>query len=381
MCRARPGPRCSYDARKRQAKAEHNFAILEDMRRTAESGGRQLTKRRRLRYELAVRRLEASQRVFWSTPEGQRSLEEQIGSAKEVLTNEFNNRRPRRSNPRHSEYLELQSVVERNGIAKEEALTHRQNSLRDMQLVRPEERRSLRQQATARGGKIGSNAHPISEVSAQRMRDMGEVESSRLSLREWNADDVARASSWVEHGGDPGFVENPRLRPVKSVRDNDGQMIDVGSKIEDYTPQSRLIRLNTPDGQVVEGRHDVHLTKNDAGDYVVTIKSTVGSSWEDASPIDVTRQQVGHIISDTTLATTKSKQLVGKTRNKAEALRIARHAMRDFDAPRVTALMGRDRVVNAGKRNGTSLQRRGINVWHRYAPDASDTGVDTDLRD
>lgn len=375
MCRARPGPRCSYDAGKRHLKAVNNHNWLTQKVEWYVDQGRTPPKRLRVRYNLGVRRLEAAQRVWWSTPRGQEELKENIEQITETLEAQYPHGAPDvLESDAFSEYSVLIAEQERFTLAKEEGRTHRINSLADMKLSSADERRSLRQQTTARGGRISANAHPVSAEVAAGIAEGLEVES--LRLRAWNEHDVARASSWVEQGADPGLVDNNRLRPVRTVRDEEGSLIPVGDKVEGISPRSRLIRLNTPDGQVVEGRHDFHLTKNSRNEYVVTVRSMVGSSWEDASPIDVTRQQVGHIISDSSRHMSQHKQFVGKSTSLEEAKEIFNNAQSEFDAAKVTAIIGRDRVVHSARRSNDTLQRRGINVWHRYAPDTSAQGID-----
>lgn len=376
MCRSRPGPRCSNTAQHRYNKASENFERVKaqyDSALERAGGDRERVPRRiRAKQSLASLRLNAAHQVYWATPAGQKFLKEEIETQREAL-DAFGEEtfQPSDTSDRARLHRSIRAKLTRASNRLAEGIERRTNSYADMHLVKSE-RRTLRTQATARGGNISRNAQPLSAPSAAELRSRLDAEG--ITLREWDENDVSRASSWVDRGVTGNtYKKNPRLRAFERGRDVDGRIITLGSKVEGEEPVSRLIRLNLPDGQVVEGRHDFHLTKNEDGKYVVSARSTVASSWEDASPIDNTKQQAGHLLSSGSRAgRAEAKMIIGTATSKTEAKRILAAAKREFDPARVTALMGRDILVSRAERRSTALQTRGFAIWQRYASDKYD---------
>lgn len=368
MCRERPGPRCSDGGWKRYQKAKTNFELVNASYQSSleqHSGDTERVPRRlRAKMSRASNRLNAAQQVYWATPHGQDELRERQGRYQAQLDSNFPSGAPEDEST--SEYLRwknLDSSVRRTEKRINEGIERRRGSYSDLKLVKGE-RRVLREQATARGGHLGRNAHPLSEANATSMRE--QLDAHGVSLREWNEDDVSRASSWVEHGSDASFRANTTVRPFQQGRDEDGNRVQLGRVLDDVKPVSRTIRVNSPDGQVVEARHDIFLTKNDNGQYIVSVRSRAVSSWEDASPIDNTKQDLGHLLTDRRLSHVESKHVYSVSTSKAEAKRSMTQAKRSHRSAQVTALMGRDILTARAARRSTSLQRRGIVIWHRF---------------
>lgn len=370
MCRERPGPRCTQSGRHRYEKAHTNYSYVRGLYTQAldaRNGDRsRVPAAISGRLDLATNRMNAANLVYWATPGGQKELAEDIQASEERLAENFPDGVPQDvSSGDRERHSHLQRRLASATNRRNEGIARRENSYADLKMVRGE-RSALREQATARGGNIGSNAHPLSPARAEELRE--DLDAAGVQLREWGPEDVSRAGTWVEAGSSPRrFSANARLRPFPRGRDEDGRTIQVGSTVEGEKPQQIMVRLNTPDGQVVEGVHALHLTKNDDGKYVVSARSRVASSWEDASPIDRTKQELGHIVTDPTSGKAESKMVIGTATSKREAKRILAEAKRNFNAAQTTALMGRDILTSRAQRRSSALQRRGFVVWHRYA--------------
>jgi len=367
MCRARPGPRCSPSGLDRWNKAIRRYTVVHERYAAAEAAGGTIPRRLRQQMSKATLRKNAAGLVYWTTPTGQDQLRVNVEVAETELASRFgsSNAMPDASNAEdHRDYVRLTNRVRTNRTRLEEGVARRANSYADMYLVK-DERSILREQATARGGHMSANAHPLSSSQAAAMREG--LTARGVTLRSWDNADVARASSWVEHGSAPlRYRAAPEAVPAVRGRNANGEMIQIGSAVEGEPAQSKMLRVNSPDGSVVEGRHDFHLTKNSSEQYVVSLRSHVATSWEDASPIDVTKQELGHIMTNTTVGTSDSNMIVG-TYSTLTAARAARtSAKRSFSAPKVTAIMGRDVLTERAEGSENSLQRRGIVVWHRY---------------
>lgn len=364
MCRARPGPRCSHGGRIRIARARRWYNTIYERYQRQLAEGR-LTARTRRQFSRASLRLNAAQAVYWATPEGQNELREKIERDTEALYARFPSDPPEEGTSAHMRYTRMVNVIERSRKRLEEGITRRAESYKDLALVRAE-RTELRRQATARGGRISKNAQPLSVENAARIREG--MERAGLPLREWTSEDVARAGSWVERGADPGFVANSSVRPFVSARDEDGVMVRAGSTAE--VAESRLLRMNMPDGTLVESRTDMFVSQNADGKYVVGAKIRTASSWEDVSPIDEAKQDLGHLISRNNVGRSEAKFVVGVASSREEAVQMMERAKQDFDAPKVSALMARDALTSRAARRNVPLQRRGWVVWQRYVDPA-----------
>lgn len=359
MCRKRPGPRCSYEGVKRFNKAVDHFKRIKDLYDAeAERRGGQVSPRRRAQLSNASRRLDAARRVYYATPQGQAVLRSEVvrleGELEGVAT-------PTPGTPAADAHAKKTRALNTLKARLTQGIERRRRSYQDLALA-GDERRRLRDESRNRGGEMGFHAHPMARSAREAHMATAPAPQS-LTLREWTETDVAHANSWVESGADPGWRRNARLAPPRHV----GDVTDIGSPVEGEEPQVKYVRLNTPDGQVVEGRHSFHLTQNSAGDYVVSLRSTVASSWEDAAPIDKTTQELGHILKNRSIGHTEGASVVGTYSSKSAAKRALAQAKRDFNYSATTALQGRALLVRRAARAGSSLQRRGIVVWHRYA--------------
>lgn len=386
MCRARPGPRCSNTAGKRWASANDYFQAvkseyLDAVDHVDENGG-VVPPRVEKRYRQAQLRYEAAKKVYWASPAGHRDLSDQIERHDEEIARQNEHLATlvaqSEQNP-DDESLRSRIRLARVGLDGERgrravleatlagAVKSREDSYRDLALVR-DERSHLRRQNLARGGVMGPLGHPLSEEKQVEYRERMNLTPEPLELREWNDSDFDRASTWMDPGSTMNsFEKNWRLRPFSQAKDRHGNVVELGETVEGEHPHSRMIRLNTPDGQVVEGRHDVHLTQNAEGKYVVGVRSIVGASWEDASPIDKTQQELGHILAGSTVdRRAEGKYVVGVYDTLAAARGARTRTERDFDAAKTTAVMGRDVTMKRFALASQKPQRRGLPVWWRY---------------
>lgn len=359
MCRKRPGPRCSYEGVKRFTRAADHFRRIKELYDgEAERREGTVSPRRRAQLSNASRRLDAARRVYYATPQGQGALRTEITRIEGEIEGVA---RPTPGTPEADTYSKKTRALSTMKTRLTQGVERRRNSYADLALV-GDERRLIRDESRNRGGEMGFHAHPMARSSREAYAETADA-PTRLSLREWSDSDVANAQSWVESGADPGWRRNPRLAPPRRI----GDTTDIGEAVSGEEPQVKYVRVNTPDGQVVEGRHSFHLTKNSEGQYVVSLRSTVASSWEDASPIDKTTQELGHVLKNRTIGYTEGASVVGSFSSKTEAKRQLAEAKRSLDYAGTTAKQGRALLIRRAGRTGSALQRRGIVVWHRYA--------------
>lgn len=356
MCRARPGPRCSDTGTTR-----YNTAIerVKYLKRCAEREAEAhpqgaLSARRKLQLANSERRLEAARRVFFATPAGQKHLDDRIEATELELDNLPESDDLRSDDARKR--VKLTALLDNLKEEKHLGVTRRSNSYADLHMV-GDERRRLRDESRERGGQMNKRGHPYANPTGAHGTPR------TLQMKTWELEDVTRANSWVESGANPGWVENSAAR-VPSVVEG----ISIGS--ERVVPsQSRVIRLNLPDGQVVEARYDFHVTKNEDGRFIVSSKRTVSSSWEDAAPIDVTTQNLGHILTARSgVSRRQTKAVVGSYDTKEKALFALNEAKQDTDLfyAQDTAITARESLVARARNTTSELQQRKLPVWFRY---------------
>lgn len=283
MCKARPGPRCSDDGRKRLNKAEKNFEKRQQEAQKYIDDEKPVHEKVAHRLRDAELRLEQAKRVYYATPQGQKGLAEEITSLRDSLPK-------RKPSPSKKGALKLwrekNDRIDRLENLLSEGIARRANSTRDYNEFIAE-RPVLRQEAINRGAEISP--------TAQRNKsgiDYTTGKPAKVSLGELTDTQLARADSWVETGADSPWDKRPDIRAPKKI---DGE--NIGEKATDSI--SKITRLSMPDGSVVEGRHDLHITKNDDEKYVLSMRTTVAASFEDASPVDKNTQELGHMLKNT----------------------------------------------------------------------------------
>lgn len=356
MCRKRPGPRCSHSGNIRLERAVKNLDESQ-ARYDMEKKQGKVSPRTQKRLNNARRRHDAAQKVWHATPKGQESiqveidkLEHKIALAKEPV------------GPAGSAAVRELNRDKRTLASQKKQLTEgiesRKNQYSDYHMV-GEERKLTRRYVQAQGGGVNKRAQP----SAQS--DMDEVlakeRGTALNIQQW-PDEVfeERSNTWVEKGSKTSWENNINVRPPKGAE---------GEKVAD--PASKSVRLNTPDGQIVEGRSDIHITKNKKGEYVVSERLTVASTWEDASPIDVTTQEVGHVIASKRGINRNIQAQITKFKTKEEATKHAEKMKRSVNQTMVkdVAKLGREAFVGRAQRSHVKLMNRGFKVWPRYKGD------------
>ena len=361
MCRARPGPRCSHGGELRYSRAEKHLKAMAAAHEAEGSlnDGKVSAERQRIT-DNAVRRLKAAEKVYFATPKGQKSLETNENTFTYMLTNM--DRGTQYSNARR-EYNSVERQLKQARQARLEGVQSRKDQYADLHLVKGDvnpgfaqsgERRQARDETRARGGSISRLAQPMSQSDMDAA--FAADPAGALEVKEWPEEVYDRAKNWVEKGTNTGWGENSRVRPKAEHGDR------VAASV------SRLVRLNTPDGQVVEGRADIHVTKNAAGKFVVSERLTVASSWEDASPIDVTTQEIGHIISARRGVNRRSGDKATEFSTQAEAESYARRTRNGLNQRFVkdVARQGREGFVGRAHKPHEALQKRGFAVWPRY---------------
>lgn len=285
MCRARPGPRCSNSGRKRHAAARKNLQKAQAQAQPFEDGGNDNPMPEKVAKSLhnAELRMEQANRVFYATPAGQEYLAEQIKEVQDSLPK-------RKPSPSKQGALRLweekQGKIERYDKLLKEGIARRDDSYKDYHEF-ISERPILRQEAINRGAEFSPRA--------QRNKsgiDYTTGKPQKVELDDLSDEQLQRASTWVETGADSAWRKEESTRPPKKI---DGE--EIGSKAADSL--TKMTRLSMPDGSVVEGRHDMHVTENKDGKYVVSMRTTVATSFEDASPVDKNTQELGHMLTNT----------------------------------------------------------------------------------
>lgn len=283
MCRARPGPRCSNSGRKRYEAAKKNLQKAQARAGAFEADDKLIPEKVASNLRNAELRMEQANRVFYATPAGQ----EQIAREIKELQDSLPKRKPSPSKKgalkkwnATQENIDMKNKLLKQGIAR------RGDSYKDYHEF-IDERPTLRQEAINRGAEFSPRA--------QRNKsgiDYTTGDPAKVKLDELTDEQLQRANTWVETGADGKWDEYDKIRPPEEI---DGEKI--GEKAADSI--SKMTRLSMPDGSVVEGRHDLHITQNEDGKYVVSMRTTVAASFEDASPVDKNTQELGHLLSKT----------------------------------------------------------------------------------
>lgn len=351
MCRKRPGPRCSHSGRIRLDRSENHLAKTQAKYDSEKAAGK-VSARTQKQLDNGRRRHDAALRVYEATPKGHESIQSTIDQLSHKVTvlpeGEKGSAERRLFNKTKRDLAASQRRLE-------EGIGSRKNQYLDYHMV-GEERKLTRRYVQAQGGGVNKRAQP----SAQS--DMDEVlakeRGTALNIQQW-PDEVyeARANTWVEKGTKTGWEANPNIRPPKG---GEGERVAV--------PTSKAVRLNTPDGQIVEARHDVHVNKNTKGEYVVSERLTVASSWEDASPIDVTTQEVGHIIASKRGFNRKAQDDVQTFKTEKEATAYAAKVRNSVNQTLVkdSAKLGREAFIGRAHKPHVKLMNRGFVIYPRY---------------
>ena len=285
MCRARPGPRCSNSGRRRHRAARKNLkkAQLQAQEFNNDSNDNPMPDKVASNLHNAQLRMEQANRVFYATPAGQEYLAEQIKEVQDSLPK-------RKPSPSKQGALRLweekQGKIERYDKLLKEGIKRRSDSYKDYHEF-ISERPVLRQEAINRGAEFSPRA--------QRNKsgiDYTTGDPQKVKLEDLNDDQLQRASTWIETGADSAWRKEEATRPPKKINGE-----EIGTKAADSL--TKMTRLSMPDGSVVEGRHDIHITENKEGNYVVSMRTTVATSFEDASPVDKNTQKLGHMLINT----------------------------------------------------------------------------------
>lgn len=283
MCRARPGPRCSNSGRKRHLAAKKNLQKAQSRAEAFESDNKPIPEKVASNLRDAQLRMEQANRVFYATPAGQ----EQLASEIKDLQDSLPKRKPSPSKKGAlKKWNATQENIKRKNELLKEGIARRSDSYNDYHEFIGE-RPILRQEAINRGAELSPRA--------QRNKsgiDYTTGDPAKVKLEEFTDEQLNRAHTWVETGADGEWESNDKARSPKKI---DGE--DIGKMAAD--PISKMTRLSMPDGTVTEGRHDLHITENDEGKFVVSLRTTVATSFEDASPVDKNTQELGHLLSNT----------------------------------------------------------------------------------
>lgn len=281
MCRARPGPRCSNSGQKRVQAARKNVARHEKNVRDFQENNPNQDVPQDLTQKVsdAHLRLAAANNVFYATPEGQKEIALEI----EGLRKQLSKTPEGLSGDDLKKDNELRREIKTKEATLNSGIERRLNSYEDYHEFK-DERPVTRQESINRG----SDLNP----QAQRNRsgkDFTTGDPQPVELRDFSETALQRADSWVEEGATTIPFDNTHARPAKKI---DG--VEIGSKEADA--KTFLSRMSLPDGSIVEARHDHHITKNDEGKHVLSIRTTIATSFEDASPIDKTQHELGHLL-------------------------------------------------------------------------------------
>lgn len=354
MCRPRTGPRCSNSGRIRRDRADKHLDKIQ-ARHDLEKANGNVSARTEKQLRNARRRKDAALRVWEATPKGHEEIQTNIDQLEHKLTV------IPRGKPGTAERRVFNKTTRDLASAKKR-LSDGVKSRKDQYAgyhMTESERRILREYAIAQGAHINKQAQPANHA---RMDDaLAASKAEALELSQWNSDFYDNyANSWVEKGTKTSWTENNRAQPPKDAK---------GTRV--VPSSSKAVRLNLPDGQVVEGRADVHVTKNTNNEYVVSERLTVASSWEDAAPIDVTTQEVGHIIASKRGINRKAQTAITKFSSRDEAVAHAEKLKRGTNQTLVkdTARLGREGFLGRAKIMANPIMHRGFVEKRRYLGD------------
>ncbi len=314
MCRHRPGPRCSNAGRIRYSKALENYLrrkkqfINEVKSSKTQKPGYRINRQ----FRTAEQRLIAAERVFDSTNLGQKEIEQLIKKKTRKIKQIQDKPYLSRTQEEQKKLIVNREISRRLGYRLEKGKSRRTESNQDLQEF-GSMRRYLRDISRMAGGEQGARGKYVNDVN-ELARLIAYTQSTSVQERvKYKADDfytpvdkekAKRAKTWVE--GTSIFINNKNVRPPKSIA---GKSISQ-QKVKDS--KSCFTRMNMPDGTVVEGRKDIHLT-GDENSYYVTMRLSSVSSWEDVSPIDVTQQPMGHLFKDSASANGKPLNIRDRT--------------------------------------------------------------------
>lgn len=354
MCRPRTGPRCSHSGRIRRDRANKHLDEIQQ-RHDHEKANGNVSARTDKQLRNARRRKDAALRVWEATPKGHEEIQSNIDQLEHKLT-VIPEGKP--GTPARREFNKTNRDLNNAKKRLAEGVKSRKDQYAGYHMTETE-RRALRQYAMAQGASINKRAQPSNQAHMDEALAANKAEA--LELRQWSDDFYDdHANSWVEKGTKTSWTANNRVQPPKEAK---------GTRVTPST--SKAVRLNLPDGQVVEGRADVHVTKNTKGQYLVSERLTVASSWEDAAPIDVTTQDVGHIIASKRGVNRKASTEVATFSSEAEAVSHAEKLRRRTNQSLVkdTARLGREGFVGRAHIVANPVMHRGFVEKQRYLGD------------
>lgn len=375
MCRAYPGPRCSRDASSRLRTATNHLTLLKERRQAlqelqhsdtpegCEAKAKLRSSRFKTQFKNAQNRLAFAEKHFTQTPQGiqhyQNLAEEARAAGNDTLAEEYRKVALRGRTLRDNSYTDYHMMKGELGFLGSE-----RSRVRALQSVTHDGEQRYNIRGVPSGA--GAYSYPYPSQVSEEIRNMSPTDRQAFidgGVTQWGDAEYNRAYTWQEEGHRPRWQDNPNAR----VRAAAGRRLSTESKVQ---------RINMPDGQVVESRADLHLCERpETGEYVVARRLTVASSWEDMTPLHRTQVPLGsYLARDRGVAgNTQYSETAYTTRAEAEA--AIRREKRNLTArvqAKSSAQVAREGFVQRLHRvAGTSASRDRLSrfdglVWPRY---------------
>lgn len=294
MCKAKDeGPRCSHGGRVRMERADRYMEKI-TAKADAEMAKRgKLSPKTEAQLDNAQRRLRQAKIVFHATPAGWKKLEDERDIEVQRLSN-MPKGKP--GSKEASAIRKVEQKIRRLERQAEKGKKDREIMRRNKQILKPGEKRNIRNKMIAQGANMNERAQRSTDATAAMNKSL--ENDVPIELEEWTHEDVkGLATHWVEDDSRTGWQENPNIRQSKDLK---------GEKFAPST--SNMLRMNTPDGMVAEVRIDVHRVKKADGKYAVEVRRTSAATNLQSSPYDTVGGDLGSLISSKTGAMSRRVQ-------------------------------------------------------------------------
>lgn len=360
MCRARLGPRCSGDALKRIDKAVENFQRIEELVHEARRS-RTYDESWKRRYQDSIYRLRQAEQVWNTSKRGLDELGLQVEEARQLW-----------ESVKDSEDFSAldKREIRKTYVALRDTLrysTHlRAEGLKQSRLDKGQ-RSELRLETVRRGGEQSFTGRPLRpETAAARREELGSPSGIRLS--QYDPEERVFHPSWQDASvNGQNNYRVPQRHPVfphnTIISRGDGTRLNPRAFEAEFT-HTKLNRINSPDGNLIEYQHTYSVVKTEDGKYALIELLRTDSSWEDVSPGDTTQQPLGHLLEGS--RTKPQITLLGEyeTADLAKA-RVKSHK-RVSDVEERAVRMGRAQLMARFANPTRETQRRGNLSYGRH---------------
>lgn len=364
MCRARLGPRCSNDARRRIDKAVENFNRVEELVFEAKSERRYDQSWER-RYRDSVYRLRQAEQVWNTSKVGLDELELQTEDARQLWESIKDSEDFSALDKREAKktYIALRDTLEYSKHLRAEGLKQSR--------LDKGARSKLRLETVRRGGEQSFTGRPLRPETAEaRREELGPPSGIRLAHYDpeervfhpsWQDASVNGQNNYRVPERHPIFPHNVRITR------EDGTRLDPRGFSSEFT-HTKVNRINSPDGNLIEYQHTYSVVKTAEGKYALIELLRTDSSWEDVSPGDTTQQPLGHLLEGS--RTKPQIKLLGEYESLDGAKARVKSHKRVSDTEERAVRMGRAQLIARFSNPTRPTQRRGNLSYGRHDSEA-----------